>query len=156
MRQWLAELQHRPKAYRQRVALTGAAGVTSLILLLWVISLPERFHALTQTVAEPAGETEEDVAGFLANVRTQVAAVGESIQSLREVAEPAADTEPDTDTVLLATTTSIATATSTQVAVASSTATRTPSVVVPTLSSSTIRRLNPRPIRIATSSATTS
>lgn len=137
MRQWLAQLQHRPKAYRQRVAFSGAVGVTSVIVLIWLVSLPERFHVVTSSVEEPvAGGTE--VRGFLSGVREQVAAVGTTLTALRGSGEA-----PPT-----------ATSAPTMVAEeATSTATRTPSVIVPTLSSSTVRRLNPRPIRIATSSA---
>jgi hypothetical protein len=137
---WLQKLQQRPKAYRQRVAFSGAAALTSMVMVLWLVSLPERFSGLT-TSAEtpPVAVAEVEVQGFLAGVREQVAAVGATLSLLRDSPEaaPAATATP-------ATTTSAATASS------------TPSVVVPILSSSTVRQLNPRPIRIATSSATSS
>jgi len=139
MRRWLENLQHRPKSYRQRFAFGGAMAVTGVIMTVWLVSLPERFAELAQT-SEESPVTDDEVQGFLAGVRDQVAAVGATFTSLRTADTPANESggrEP-------------ATATTTR------SATSSPSVVVPTLSSSTVRQLNPRPVRIATSSATSS
>ena len=138
MWQWLAQLQQKPKGYRQRFAFTVAASLTSVIALLWLISLPEQFAQLQTDVNAPLEVPEEDVSGFLAGVRAQVAAVGTSIAALRETSEgPVADE-------------GVATSTATS---SESTATTSVGLQIPTLSSSTVRQLNPRPIRIATTSA---
>jgi hypothetical protein len=135
MWQWLAQLQAKPKSYRQRVAFTSAVTVTSMIALLWVVSLPERLAQLTTDLAEPVAVDDAEVSGFLAGVREQVAAVGASLSALRDTAE----TEPA----------SSATSTATSSAPAASSSV---GLQIPTLATTTIRQLNPRPIRIATTS----
>tara|TARA_B100000508_G_scaffold140158_1_gene140347 strand:- start:1169 stop:1588 length:420 start_codon:yes stop_codon:yes gene_type:complete len=139
MWRWLSNLRQQPKAYRQRVAFVGAVSMTAVIALMWSVSLPQRLSTIGNVVEEPNEETQSSFNRFFADVREQVAVVGDSVATLRQ----GADSQPAT--------TSPPTASST-----TSTASTTPNIVIPQLTPEEARRLNPQPVLIATTSATTS
>lgn len=141
MWQWLQQLQQRSKGYRQRVAFSGALVATGIVVVVWAVSLPERFTVLTANLDDRPVEADVEVQGFLSGVREQVAAVAASLSALRASDETAGEVSATTI------------ATSTEELVEATTTER--GIEIPTLTSSTVRQLNPRPVQIATSSATT-
>lgn len=141
MLDWLNRLQNQPKAQRQQIAFAGAVCVTSVIAVLWFVSLPERLRDSNPTtvVAEEASEPLFD--DLFTGVREQVGNVRGAFAQLQESGE--------------ATATSSAGTAATSTTPASSAATSS-NIVVPTVDAETARRYNARPILIATSSATSS
>lgn len=84
---WLRNLQHQPKSVRDQVAFWMAGGLTGLIALVWVVSLPSRFAEKEVVVeqkpaAEDAADTDakteltnilKDAGGQLSNLYQAVA-----------------------------------------------------------------------------------
>jgi hypothetical protein len=113
---WLSRLQEKPKAYRQQVAFMGAVGLTSIIVLFWLVSLPQRY-SLERVASEPlVPDATEDAQSFFEGVREQIANVRSAFSELEQGEEPTAvdtvvatSTSPTTTAPSLATTTTSAT-----------------------------------------------
>lgn len=127
----LARIRNKPKAVRKQIAFSGALAATSVIAIVWLSTLPERYQTVSvEEVVEESSEATGGLRSFFAGVREQVAAVSSVWQG-----EESAETE--------------GTATSTP----SITPVDAPQIVIPQLQPTDINTLNPRPIQIATSSA---
>jgi len=138
MTPFLDSIRSKPKAARKQIAFAGAFVATSVVALVWVSTLPQRYQMVpVDAVVAESSEATGLMRQFFSGVREQVAAVGTVLSTTTD--------EPATTT---ATTSAAVTATT-----ATTTATTTPQIVVPQLNQDNINTINPRIIQIATSSA---
>ena len=124
-------IKRKPRAVRDQYALGIAVAVTSVVIVLWVWQLPERFDETAADVTVPA-----DVGAFgglLGEFKDRLSTVRDDIDAV------VATSTPQADIVVATSTLSSTSATTTSITTASS----TPPVPVG------------RPIRIATTSAST-
>jgi|GEM_PF-6901193 len=73
----ILRLRTRPLAYRRKVAFWSAIGITSLIALIWALSLSIRFDDATVTPEET--QVPGPFETFMGQVRTGVSSLKESI-----------------------------------------------------------------------------
>jgi len=138
MTPFLDSIRSKPKAARKQIAFAGAFVATSVVALVWVSTLPQRYQMVpVDAVVAESSEATGLMRQFFSGVREQVAAVGTVLSTTTD--------DPATTT---ATTSAAVTATT-----ATTTATTTPQIVVPQLNQDNINTINPRIIQIATSSA---
>lgn len=135
---FLTRLRSKPKMLRDQLAFGGAVGLTAVIALVWLVSLPDRFAQVAATA--PVEEVEESRGAFqnlFEGIRSQVASVQDSLSELEEES--------------IATESTGSTTTSQAVEIAGSAT----GVIMPVLSATTTFAPTPRTVLIGTSTATT-
>jgi hypothetical protein len=138
MSSWLERLQEKPKAQRQRIAFFWALSLTSIIVVVWLVSLPERLGSVSQSLEEPEFVPTSSSNSFMEGVREQIAGVREAVTQAGDAVVNQPEPEPASEPLP-----------------ATTTATSGPAIIMPDLSQSENRPSRVRPILIATTSATT-
>lgn len=132
---WLRRVRSRSRSYRQSLAFFIALMVTAGVTGLWLVSLPERFAALSGA-APVIVERDPYWQSMFAGVRTQLAGVQNAFLEIQP-------TSTSTNTTTIAPPAASAPTTN---------STTTPAIMIPTISPETVREVKPRIIQIATTS----
>jgi len=126
MLQLIFRLRHKSKATKDQLAFAGAALITGLIAVVWLVSLPQQLIVApvknTTVQEEPKGAFSQ----FFTGAKAQFANV------LSSGADTSSSTATSSEPVVVTTSSSI---------------------VIPTLTAEEVSRLNPKQILIATSSS---
>lgn len=133
-------IRHKPKAVRDQYAFWSAVAVTGLVVVVWLVSLPDRLATLS---SEEAAKAEPVFSGFLSEVKDGLSGLGSAVSDLTDV------TTSEQVSDQLASSTA-----STQTANTATTTAATTTVV--TEMSEPSQSVSGRVVRIGTSSATSS
>ena len=91
MTPFLDSIRSKPKAARKQIAFAGAFVATSVVALVWVSTLPQRYQMVpVDAVVAESSEATGLMRQFFSGVREQVAAVGTVLSTTTD--EPATTT----------------------------------------------------------------
>lgn len=76
---FITELKKKPSEEKNRYAVMGAIGVTALISIFWVTSLPSRFAGSTDVSVSATPDKSSGFGAFLDESRTQLGSVFEGV-----------------------------------------------------------------------------
>lgn len=77
MDEWLERMRRKPKAARQRLAFFGAAGVTTVVALFWLVAVSVQFRAADTVVVTPVSDSSGAFSQFFSDATDNFAAVVE-------------------------------------------------------------------------------
>lgn len=88
---WIEQTRKKPTSVRRRYAFMGAAAVTSIIAITWMISIPAQFNGLSESVEE-GQQSASAFAGFFGDLKNQATGLFSN-----ESEEPVPETASSTD-----------------------------------------------------------
>ena len=101
---WLDRLRKRPRAARQQVAFLGAAGITAVVALVWMVSVSVRLGNISESEVAETSDTPGAFSQFFSGLEEQTAAVLDSFTDT-DAASTTQTTSTTTVDAALATTT---------------------------------------------------
>ena len=81
---WLDELRKKPKSTRDQYAFLGAIGITSVIAVIWLVSLSVQFSSETQIVRSETEATSGAFSRVFSDAKTQIAEVFSTLRPPQE------------------------------------------------------------------------